>query len=785
MSTTVVKINEGLYLGKAELKRFGSLINTANEVVSNLQKQAGIIRNYDGSLAQTSFIVSQGSSATKITISSGGAVAFISGNIKPMFLAAKVDIADILPDSNDYYIKIQSVDSVLEEGTCSVSVSGQLTGVGTKFTEVLRGQPDFPSRIEFVKSGLVNTGEFEVVSVTDDVTVQLSGGSFVAEIDLTYKVIGTFTPDIVVPTPSKVIFGYGDYDVLVEANDVVNNTDTFLLAKVNTDGITMVIEDMREHWAKSSAEDLITRLDTPTNPLIGVEWAKYDQVYGAGERNAVKVAWGYTAEAANWTFSVANKQITITAGSGGIFASNADVANGDFDGWKVYFPTQRQYAHVVSSTVGGGNVLLVLDRWETQNFPVATTEKIVVVPDCETIGLSVKVGTALDYMVEDNYFFPVFEGYAIIPIKVMGGVIRYRHITNKQTTELKLINDGQYIDETSWDADGVLTVASYSNVVIGEITLLLSPTAWATIISNYAHLVNDNYFQGRQAFVPRVGTIAAGALSITGSGNIVYASGNPVDTFPDLGLGTILFVYAYLNDITVEITGNIGVPSRTNDVVIRTGRWGVFYQLTTAPAAWRLMWYDGVNEIPEDLLIVGKRVSNSDVLRVGVLNQGNASKNAVLAYDATTLNTGAIWQLPNKGGMMARYTDYTEDWTTVTTTAGDMTASGGGTWTGHANVSLKYKILGKTIFIKFIMTPATTIAGVPAIVYLEINGLPSNFKNDISALNMVSGENTAGQVAMRCQAILGTKQLWFQKSDISAFANGNLYLQGTITTELE
>lgn len=785
MSTTVVKINEGLYLGKAELKRFGGLINTANEVVSNLQKQAGIIRNYDGSLAQTSFIVSQGSSATKITISSGGAVAFISGNIKPMFLAAKVDIADILPDSNDYYIKIQAVDSVLEEGTCSVSASGQLTGVGTKFTEVLRGQPDFPSRIEFVKSGLVNTGEFEVVSVTDDLTVQLSGSSFTAEIDLTYKVIGTFTPDIVVPTPSKVIFGYGDYDVLVEANDAVNNTDTFLLAKVNTDGITLLIEDMREQWAKSNAEDLITRLDTPTNPLIGVEWAKYDQVYGAGDRNAVKVAWGYTAEAGNWTFSVANKQITITAGSGGIFASNADVANGDFDGWKIYFPTQRQYAHVVSSTVGGGNVLLVLDRWETQNFPVATTDKIVVVPDCETIELRVKVGAALDYMVEDNYFFPVFEGYAIIPIKVMGGIIRFRHITNKQTTELKLINDGQYIDETSWDADGVLTVASYSNVVAGEITLLLSPTAWATIIGNYAHLVNDNYFQGRQAFVPRVGTIAAGALSITGSGNIVYASGNPVDTFPDLGLGTILFVYAYLNDITVEITGNIGVPSRTNDVVIRTGRWGVFYQLTTAPAAWRLMWYDGVNEIPEDLLIVGKRVSNSDVLRVGVLNQGNASKNAVLAYDATTLNTGAIWQLPNKGGMMARYTDYTEDWTTVTTTAGDMTASGGGTWTGHANVSLKYKILGKTIFIKFIMTPATTIAGVPAIVYLEINGLPSNFKNDISALNMVSGENTAGQVAMRCQAILGTKQLWFQKSDISAFANGNLYLQGTITTELE
>ena len=53
-----------------------------------------------------------------------------------------------------------------EEGTVSVTVDGALNGIGTHFTEILRGQPNFPTKVKFNSAN--NTGEYEVVSVTSD-----------------------------------------------------------------------------------------------------------------------------------------------------------------------------------------------------------------------------------------------------------------------------------------------------------------------------------------------------------------------------------------------------------------------------------------------------------------------------------------------------------------------------------------------------------------------------------------------------------------------------------------
>jgi len=94
-----------------------------------------------------------------------------------------------------YWIKIAHQFINEEVGTVSIDVNGNLTGIDTKFTEVLRGAPNFPSKIRLLDASY-NLLDYEIVEVIDDTTVLLAGvaSSFTAESTLTYALLGTFTP---------------------------------------------------------------------------------------------------------------------------------------------------------------------------------------------------------------------------------------------------------------------------------------------------------------------------------------------------------------------------------------------------------------------------------------------------------------------------------------------------------------------------------------------------------------------------------------------------------------
>ena len=77
-------------------------------------------------------------------------------------------------DGNWYWVKIAHDYITTEVGTVSIDTNGNVTGVGTKFTEILRGAPNFPSKIRFLDSAN-NQLDYEVVQVIDDTNLLLAG----------------------------------------------------------------------------------------------------------------------------------------------------------------------------------------------------------------------------------------------------------------------------------------------------------------------------------------------------------------------------------------------------------------------------------------------------------------------------------------------------------------------------------------------------------------------------------------------------------------------------------
>lgn len=76
---------------------------------------------------------------------------------------------------------VLSHDTTNEEiGTVKISKQGVLSGEGTEFLSVLRGQPNYPTKVRF--NSKINTGDYEVVEVNSDSEAVISG-------DLRLKII--------------------------------------------------------------------------------------------------------------------------------------------------------------------------------------------------------------------------------------------------------------------------------------------------------------------------------------------------------------------------------------------------------------------------------------------------------------------------------------------------------------------------------------------------------------------------------------------------------------------
>ena len=205
-----LKISDNLFLEVAELNRLVKFLK--DDGYKRLFKT--FITNYGiVSSGDNSYFKPTADSANFVKINAG--LAFDS-NLDAIVMKEDTILSVSDTGTKRWIVLSRSVSS-LEEGTVSITVDGVLSGVDTRFTEILRGQPNFPTKVKF--NSQFNQGEYEVVEVTSDYNAILSG-SFRAENGLKYSVVGTFTPGFQVPDDRKEIYEYDSYNLrIVDADD--------------------------------------------------------------------------------------------------------------------------------------------------------------------------------------------------------------------------------------------------------------------------------------------------------------------------------------------------------------------------------------------------------------------------------------------------------------------------------------------------------------------------------------------------------------------------------------
>lgn len=261
-----LKINNDLFLGKEELNRFRKFLDESGyrRFIGLMTKSFGIVKNSNDSDFKSFKVVSGIANKIKVL---GNSFA-IDEDLNLIYNPNDVTI-QIPNDDIWYWVKIKYSKTNLEQGTVTLSSNGQLSGVETKFSEVLRGSPNYPSRIRLYsadQNGYFTQyeGEAEVISVLSNTSAFIHLYSDSLPGILRYSVVGTFTPSIVVPESSKMIFEYDyvDIELVPEiAEDVppVKNTNEYYIARVkNSFGGYIEIYDKRiDIWSLDFVGDII------------------------------------------------------------------------------------------------------------------------------------------------------------------------------------------------------------------------------------------------------------------------------------------------------------------------------------------------------------------------------------------------------------------------------------------------------------------------------------------------------------------------------------------------
>lgn len=376
------------------------------------------------------FLIGEGTTAGTIKVSQNS---YAIDNLGRIIFRKEEDNITLPAAGTWYWIVAKHKYSTLEEGVVSVDSSGNLVGVDTFFTEVLRGQPNFPAKIKFYTlEGEVpgsNTGEYEVLEVIDNTTAILQGVLTNAT-DLKIAVVGTFTPGASIPTNNKFPFQYDSCIAFTEAEGglvaagggadptpLIPGDGEYKVAAVKGSGGSVEIRDYRYYYRYQSKPDFIANyISAGENPLLGIEKIYYPHRLSARE-SLVYVAWAFTGT--TWAIS-SPTQITITVGTGGKYKSVADAVTGDFDGWRLY-SYDGNYVNIITSTAGGASIILDLDNVPYVAFS-DDTKPLIIAPNVDQIELrDVGVLAISDYEflpTEKLFTFPINSQRGIMEVEI-------------------------------------------------------------------------------------------------------------------------------------------------------------------------------------------------------------------------------------------------------------------------------------------------------------------------------------------------------------------------------
>lgn len=385
-----VKINSNLFIGSAEWWRLQHQFDDwgfKRHIQANT-KTYGIVKDIyfpelgDIPTSEALYVAKINACNDKVSLKPG---VIIDKNAEFVVNSTEQNI-DVPATGDWYWVKVKHFLSTEELGTVSVDTFGNVTGVGTEFTQILRGQPNFPSKIRFFNSLLGNADDYEVVSVIDDFNMVIQG-DFTNETGLTFGVVGTFTPGYPVPVADELIFQYDSIEVTLVAETALNTPPAiledyeFLLARVMNNGVTITLEDKRTNWWRTWGEWWVDFLDRQfNNPLIGIEGLQYTHLNSTRENNIGLCAWGFRF--ASYTINTGLKKMSILIGNGGTYKDTSFFNSSDFNDWRVY-AKNGTWRTIIDSQKSGSQIVLTLDVLDPDDYGAA--DELFIAPPFEMI----------------------------------------------------------------------------------------------------------------------------------------------------------------------------------------------------------------------------------------------------------------------------------------------------------------------------------------------------------------------------------------------------------------
>ena len=648
-----LKISSNLFIGSKELQKIKEFVDDQGfrELMLQNTMSYGLINNVsDG--AWVNGRVELGTNVGTIKHSS----LFGIDNVGNFLVKAAQDNIAITDDSAFYWVKATHLVRNYEIYDVDIDASGDLSAPNAdgNFTDILRGQPNIASRIEFLNS-VANVGEYDVQSVADDNNAILQG-NLSAETGAKMVVVGTFSPDANPSAGDKNIFNYDHVAISLELETVSETPPSFVadqefyLARVSRTGATLTIEDKRRDYIYRDKADFQSQnIDRSANPLIGVEAVKYDDDFSTRDENILDVAWAFRSS--NWTINSATNLVTINGGLGGKWKDTTPFVNGDLDGWRLY-TEDGKYSIINSSSESGSQINLTLDTLNPTNYSNAG-QQIMVCPNSDNITIHVISDQSINDLVEVKKTFPINEPIGRFKVVVYGDptasyLVKYSYGQGKEHDiwrDLPTDTDEGYLTEDSFDANGIQQASVRqvytSSPTNGYITVQLNPNSFKTIVArvDLGDLPGVDYQVLDNGFPVKTITVGSQKQMQVYQGSLTLGSDHfiSLETL-DVVEGNI-FILKFEND--TDLSGqslklvqdyvSVGDPGTT---ILDFGTPTTFWRDRAAEGnMWLHCEFDGTNWVVMPLASITQAIL--DIVTVGSMQiDGTATATGVQKYDA-------------------------------------------------------------------------------------------------------------------------------------------------------
>lgn len=408
----------------------------------------------------------------------------------------------IIPYANNqwYWLKVKHIYSPLENGTVSIDSNGNLSSSTIDFTKLLRGQPNFPSRIKFPNSSL-NTDEYDVIEVVSS-TLSILQGNFQAETDIKVAIVGTFTPGKTVPELDKFPFQYDSVEFEWVQESSLNiapnkNSVEYWLLRAKSNGTDVFVQNKQSEYFTIHGENF----HIPTTNIVGIDFIRHNPINTTCESNQVAVSWGIRSSA--WTIGQYNK-IFLQGCEGGLIKSISQLSTGELVGYRIYTPNGK-FCTVISCVKNGSVIELTVDTLDYNSFSIDggetfLTQEIIIAPANDFVEITFLEDTKNVSNETQTFTFPCNYGQGICQVlltkwpktyyRVIYRFVSFAENSKSPTiaTPYRFIEDDAvgYLNEFSFNTDGSLKEVLQrtpfeSDVIKGYIVLTGFPHSYYQI----------------------------------------------------------------------------------------------------------------------------------------------------------------------------------------------------------------------------------------------------------------------------------------------------------------